>query len=155
MEKSTAQETTKEQRRQSTTRYLKLKRLPTLQEVLDRRTRPPLDLFCFYVGVAPDIPIVVCGDWLIGLQIFLQRESSEDALDFWLDVQQHENMCKAYFKVSNMAFGMTPRECLNICSDNPRTFENQVDPSRMTGQNSQPMHGPTAPTSRRCSTFHL
>lgn len=33
------------------------------------------------------------------VQIFLQREQSEDALDFWLDVQQHENMCKAYFKV--------------------------------------------------------
>ena len=33
-------------------------------------------------------------------QIFLQRESAEDALDFWLDVQQHENLCKAYFKVS-------------------------------------------------------
>jgi hypothetical protein len=43
------QTTTKEQRRLSTTRYLKLNRLPTLQEVLDRRTRPPLDLFCFYV----------------------------------------------------------------------------------------------------------
>ncbi|WVW78893.1 hypothetical protein I302_100856 [Kwoniella bestiolae CBS 10118] len=71
-------QTTKEQRRTSGTRYLKLSRLPTLQEVLDRRTRPPLDLFCFY--------------------IFLQRESAEDALDFWLDVQQHENMCKAYFK---------------------------------------------------------
>ncbi|KAK4683988.1 hypothetical protein P7C73_g6220, partial [Tremellales sp. Uapishka_1] len=70
--------TTKDQRRLSQSRYLKLDRLPTLQEVLDRRTRPPLDLFCFY--------------------IFLQRESSEDALDFWLDVQQHENMCKAYFK---------------------------------------------------------
>ncbi|WWC87319.1 uncharacterized protein L201_002208 [Kwoniella dendrophila CBS 6074] len=71
-------QTTKEQRRLSGSRYLKLNRLPTLQEVLDRRTRPPLDLFCFY--------------------IFLQRESAEDALDFWLDVQQHENMCKAYFK---------------------------------------------------------
>ncbi|TXT13387.1 hypothetical protein VHUM_00754 [Vanrija humicola] len=65
-------------RARPSSRYLKLKRLPTLQEVLDRRTRPPLDLFCFY--------------------IFLQRESSEDALDFWLDVQQHENLCKAYFK---------------------------------------------------------
>lgn len=32
-------------------RYLNLKRLPTLQEVLDRRTRAPLDLFCFYVRV--------------------------------------------------------------------------------------------------------
>ncbi|UOH80687.1 hypothetical protein LQV05_003343 [Cryptococcus neoformans] len=78
-EKITAETTTsKHERRTSGTRYLKLSRLPTLQEVLDRRTRPPLDLFCFY--------------------IFLQRELSEDALDFWLDVQQHENLCKAYFK---------------------------------------------------------
>ncbi|WWC59036.1 uncharacterized protein I303_101582 [Kwoniella dejecticola CBS 10117] len=77
-EKTEQPPTTKEQRRLSGSRYLKLSRLPTLQEVLDRRTRPPLDLFCFY--------------------IFLQRESAEDALDFWLDVQQHENMCKAYFK---------------------------------------------------------
>jgi hypothetical protein len=28
----------------------------------------------------------------------LQRESAEDILDFWLDVQQHENLCRAYFK---------------------------------------------------------
>ncbi|KAE8538966.1 hypothetical protein D1P53_005336 [Cryptococcus gattii VGV] len=78
-EKITAEATTsKHERRTSGTRHLKLSRLPTLQEVLDRRTRPPLDLFCFY--------------------IFLQRELSEDALDFWLDVQQHENLCKAYFK---------------------------------------------------------
>lgn len=39
----------KDERRLSSSRYLKLSRLPTLQEVLDRRTRPPLDLFCFYV----------------------------------------------------------------------------------------------------------
>ena len=30
--------------------------------------------------------------------LFLQRENSEDILDFWLDVQQHENLCRAYFK---------------------------------------------------------
>lgn len=30
--------------------------------------------------------------------LFLQREGSEDILDFWLDVQQHENLCRAYFK---------------------------------------------------------
>lgn len=28
----------------------------------------------------------------------MQREGSEDILDFWLDVQQHENLCRAYFK---------------------------------------------------------
>lgn len=53
-------------------------RLPTLAEVLARRTLPPVDLYCFY--------------------LYLQREGAEDALDFWLDVQQHENLCRAYFK---------------------------------------------------------
>ncbi|KAK4048116.1 Bud site selection protein, Revert to axial protein 1 [Microbotryomycetes sp. JL201] len=53
-------------------------RLPALAEVLRRSTRPPVDLYCFY--------------------LFLQREGSEDSLDFWLDVQQHENLCRAYFK---------------------------------------------------------
>ncbi|KAK1229118.1 Bud site selection protein, Revert to axial protein 1 [Marasmius sp. AFHP31] len=53
-------------------------RLPSFTEVLSRRTRPPVDLFMFY--------------------LFLQREGAEDILDFWLDVQQHENLCRAYFK---------------------------------------------------------
>ncbi|TFY62029.1 hypothetical protein EVJ58_g4122 [Rhodofomes roseus] len=53
-------------------------RLPSFTEVLSRRTRPPVDLFMFY--------------------LFLQREGAEDVLDFWLDVQQHENLCRAYFK---------------------------------------------------------
>ncbi|KAG8724697.1 Bud site selection protein, Revert to axial protein 1, partial [Ceratobasidium sp. 395] len=53
-------------------------RLPTFEEVLSRKTRPPVDLFMFY--------------------LFLQREGAEDVLDFWLDVQQHENLCRAYFK---------------------------------------------------------
>ncbi|KAJ9125131.1 hypothetical protein QFC22_000085 [Naganishia vaughanmartiniae] len=53
-------------------------RLPELSDVLMRKTRAPLDLYCFY--------------------IFLQQENAEDALDFWLDVQQHENLCRAYFK---------------------------------------------------------
>ncbi|EFP81806.2 Bud site selection protein, Revert to axial protein 1 [Puccinia graminis f. sp. tritici] len=53
-------------------------RLPTLQEVLARQTRPPVDLYCFY--------------------LYLQREKAEDSLDFWLDAQQHENLCRAYFK---------------------------------------------------------
>ncbi|KIJ36383.1 hypothetical protein M422DRAFT_34341 [Sphaerobolus stellatus SS14] len=53
-------------------------RLPSFTEVLSRRTRPPVDLFMFY--------------------LFLQREGQEDVLDFWLDVQQHENLCRAFFK---------------------------------------------------------
>lgn len=59
-------------------RMVKRDRLPTLQEVLSRNTRPPVDLYCYY--------------------LFLQREGSEDMLDFWLDVHQHENLVRAYFK---------------------------------------------------------
>ncbi|QRV93038.1 regulator of G protein signaling domain protein [Ceratobasidium sp. AG-Ba] len=65
------------------------KRLPTFEEVLSRKTRPPVDLFMFY--------------------LFLQREGAEDVLDFWLDVQQHENLCRAYFKDVRKS-GRTVRE---------------------------------------------
>ncbi|KAI0635370.1 RGS domain-containing protein [Trametes polyzona] len=67
-----------EQRRQDDWAKERKHRLPTFTEVLSRRTRPPVDLFMFY--------------------LFLQREGAEDILDFWLDVQQHENLCRAYFK---------------------------------------------------------
>ncbi|KAI0746288.1 RGS domain-containing protein [Daedaleopsis nitida] len=67
-----------EQRRQDDWAKDRKNRLPTFTEVLSRRTRPPVDLFMFY--------------------LFLQREGAEDILDFWLDVQQHENLCRAYFK---------------------------------------------------------
>lgn len=36
--------------------------------------------------------------YIILSSLFLQREGAEDILDFWLDVQQHENLCRAYFK---------------------------------------------------------
>jgi hypothetical protein len=36
--------------------------------------------------------------YIILFSLFLQREGAEDILDFWLDVQQHENLCRAYFK---------------------------------------------------------
>ncbi|GBE84204.1 RGS domain-containing protein [Sparassis latifolia] len=67
-----------DQRRQDDGADSRKNRLPSFTEVLSRRTRPPVDLFMFY--------------------LFLQREGSEDILDFWLDVQQHENLCRAYFK---------------------------------------------------------
>lgn len=38
-------------------------------------TRPPVDLYCYY--------------------LFLQREGNEDSLDFWLDTQAHENLCES------------------------------------------------------------
>ena len=53
-------------------------------------TRPPLDLYCFY--------------------LFLQREGAEDTLDFWLDVQQHENLARAYFKDLLKALPLAPSQ---------------------------------------------
>jgi len=67
-----------EQRQQEAWANSRKYRLPTFLEVLSRKTRPPVDLFMFY--------------------LFLQREGAEDILDFWLDVQQHENLCRAYFR---------------------------------------------------------
>lgn len=67
-----------EEKRQDDWANSRQNRLPSFTEVLSRRTRPPVDLFMFY--------------------LFLQREGAEDILDFWLDVQQHENLCRAYFK---------------------------------------------------------
>ncbi|KAF6760471.1 RGS domain-containing protein [Ephemerocybe angulata] len=67
-----------EKQRQDDWANSRANRLPSFTEVLSRRTRPPVDLFMFY--------------------LFLQREGAEDILDFWLDVQQHENLCRAYFK---------------------------------------------------------
>ena len=32
------------------------------------------------------------------LRLFLQRKDCENVLDFWLDLQQHANHCRAYFK---------------------------------------------------------
>lgn len=53
-------------------------------------TRPPVDLYCYY--------------------LFLQREGSEDTLDFWLDVQQHENLCVSLPAApARVETGLTPR----------------------------------------------
>lgn len=54
-----------------------LSRLPTFPEILGKRAAPPVDLFNFYIYMR-------------------DREQSEDILDFWLDVKQHENICAAY-----------------------------------------------------------
>ena len=41
--------------------------------------------------------------------LFLHRERDEDILNFWLDVQQHENLCRAYFR-DVRKFGRTIKE---------------------------------------------
>ncbi|KAK9447310.1 RGS domain-containing protein [Limtongia smithiae] len=52
-------------------------RLPTLFEVLNRRTLPPVDLYSFY--------------------LFMRDQyRSVDYLDFWLDIEQHMALCRLY-----------------------------------------------------------
>lgn len=54
-------------------------RLPTLFEVLSRRTLPPVDLYSFYIYMR-------------------DQQRSVDYLDFWLDVAQHMTLCRHYVR---------------------------------------------------------
>ncbi|TEY37446.1 hypothetical protein BOTCAL_0517g00040 [Botryotinia calthae] len=54
-------------------------RLPTLFEVLSRRTLPPVDLFSFYIYMR-------------------DQQRSVDYLDFWLDVAQHMSLYRHYVR---------------------------------------------------------
>nr|CAG8496061.1 5971_t:CDS:2 [Entrophospora candida] len=54
-------------------------RLPTLQEVLTRKTAPPVCLYNYYLYMR-------------------DREHASEYLDFYLDVLEHEIVCKAYVK---------------------------------------------------------
>ncbi|PGH11624.1 hypothetical protein AJ79_04764 [Helicocarpus griseus UAMH5409] len=54
-------------------------RLPTLIEVLSRRTLAPVDLFSFYIYMR-------------------DQQCSVDYLDFWLDVSQHMSLCRHYVR---------------------------------------------------------
>jgi hypothetical protein len=58
---------------------VKRDRLPTLQEVLSRKTAPPVCLYNFYLYMR-------------------DRENVSEYLDFYLDVLEHEVLCKAYLK---------------------------------------------------------
>lgn len=54
-------------------------RLPTLFEVLNRRTQAPVDLWSFYVFMR-------------------EQYRGVDYLDFWLDVVQHLSLCRHYVR---------------------------------------------------------
>ncbi|QOU22673.1 hypothetical protein BRETT_002855 [Brettanomyces bruxellensis] len=56
-----------------------LNRWPTLFEILNKKTRSPVDLWSFYVYMR-------------------DTQKSIDYLDFWIDTVQHMNLCKVYVK---------------------------------------------------------
>lgn len=61
------------------TRNQPLHRLPTLYEVLNRRTQEPVDLWSFYVYMR-------------------DYQNAVDYLDFWIDCITHLRLCKDYVK---------------------------------------------------------
>ncbi|CAG8479799.1 10644_t:CDS:2 [Ambispora leptoticha] len=54
-------------------------RLPNLEEVLYRKTAPPVCLYNFYLFMR-------------------DREHAEEYLDFWLDIAEHEILCKHFVR---------------------------------------------------------
>ena len=89
-------------------------------EVIKRQSRPPVDLFVFYLW----LQVRNFGSnhspcpWRSEPCLYLcsQREGAEDTLDFWLDVQQHENLCRAYFKD-------LPKRGVSVREDWPQYWE--------------------------------
>lgn len=67
------------QHSQYQTQKTHLNRLPTLYEVLNRRTEPPVDLWSFYIYMR-------------------DYQNAVDYLDFWIDVVTHLRLCKDYVK---------------------------------------------------------
>ncbi|KAH3685457.1 hypothetical protein WICPIJ_003572 [Wickerhamomyces pijperi] len=59
--------------------YPDLNRLPTLYEVLNRRTQEPVDLWSFYTYMR-------------------DYQNSVDYIDFWMDVITHLRLCKDYVR---------------------------------------------------------
>ncbi|KAL8694607.1 MAG: hypothetical protein Q9218_000789 [Villophora microphyllina] len=53
--------------------------LPSLYEVLARKTAAPVDLYCFYIYMR-------------------DQQRSVDYLDFWLDVAQHTSLCRHFVR---------------------------------------------------------
>jgi hypothetical protein len=66
-------------------------RLPTLFEVLSRRTLPPVDLFSFYIYMR-------------------DQQRSVDYLDFWLDVAQHMSLCRHFVRELRRSVAMPGSE---------------------------------------------
>ncbi|ANZ73935.1 BA75_00080T0 [Komagataella pastoris] len=78
-------------------------RLPTLYEVLNRKTQTPVDLWSFYVYMR-------------------DSQSAIDYLDFWLDVIQHLNLCKSYVKglKTTLTANYRQRNATNVANAIPR-----------------------------------
>ncbi|EON67105.1 hypothetical protein W97_06358 [Coniosporium apollinis CBS 100218] len=103
-------------------------RLPTLFEVLSRRTTAPVDLFSFYIYMR-------------------DQQRSVDYLDFWLDVSQHMSLCRHYVRELRRSVLVETPELEKSAS---KRSSGLFDPSYDTAGPSNPEK---AMTSERLSAF--
>ncbi|EXJ61880.1 hypothetical protein A1O7_02310 [Cladophialophora yegresii CBS 114405] len=98
-------------------------RLPTLMEVLGRRTLAPVDLFSFYIYMR-------------------DQQRSVDYLDFWLDVSQHMSLCRHYVRELRRSMLVDTPEMEKTTSKRSSALLEQFDlgegvDSRKNGQESR------------------
>ncbi|TPX26486.1 Bud site selection protein, Revert to axial protein 1 [Coccidioides immitis] len=85
-------------------------RLPTLLEVLSRRTLAPVDLFSFYIYMR-------------------DQQCSVDYLDFWLDVSQHMSLCRHYVRELRRSVLLETPEPEKLDTESPGLAPNGAGPS--------------------------
>ncbi|KIW08581.1 uncharacterized protein PV09_00545 [Verruconis gallopava] len=98
---------------------LQRKRLPTLFEVLSRRTLAPVDLFSFYIYMR-------------------DQQRSVDYLDFWLDVSQHMSLCRHYVRELRRSVLVDTPELEKAASKrSSQILEGYADPTGVAGPSNE------------------
>lgn len=91
-------------------------RLPTLSEVLGRRTLSPVDLFSFYIYMR-------------------DTQRSVDYLDFWLDVTQHMTLCRHFVaELRRSVLYETPDMEKSASKRSSQILDTFEDPTELNGR---------------------
>ncbi|GMM36088.1 Rax1 protein [Saccharomycopsis crataegensis] len=101
----------------------RINRLPTLFEVLNKKTESPVDLWSFYV--------------------FMRDEQhAVDYLDFWIDVVSHLALCKQYVKGLRESVLLTEKEKRNTSGGKfPENYPSGFTDSQYDPRNLAPLAG--------------
>lgn len=93
-----------------TNNHIQLGRLPTLGEILSNKTKPPINLYNFYLYMK-------------------NVENNVDYLDFWFDLVNHLNLCKHYVKGLRESIIRQSTHSAGFASNNPFN-QSPADPNR-------------------------
>ncbi|CCH43793.1 Bud site selection protein [Wickerhamomyces ciferrii] len=105
-----------------------LSRLPTLYEVLNRKTQPPVDLWSFYIFMR-------------------DYQNSVDYLDFWIDVITHLRLCKDYVKGLRESLLLSEKHKSSSGDDQKRNTTSSSNYEQLQGQGQQGTPGQQQRTS--------